>query len=75
MTINSKSLSNNAFWDQKPIWCQPWSIITTGILIIGISLFWPARLWFSIILSILIFFWWLLFLILAPMSYRDQLEN
>ena len=66
MDLNSKK----SYWDLKPIWCQPWSIITTGILLLLLSLITFNNL---IIFSICAFFivtWWVLFLIIAPNSYQ-----
>ena len=31
------SNSKKRFWDLKPYWCQPWSIITFGILVLTFS--------------------------------------
>ena len=62
MDTNSKK----SFWDSKPYWCQPWSIISFGILVLIFS--WKIFNSF-IITSILGFFiivWWIVFLILAP---------
>ena len=58
------------FWDSKPYWCQPWSIISFGVLVLVFSF---KLLNNSIITSILGFFilvWWIVFLILAPNSYQ-----
>ena len=63
---------NLDFWGEKPFWCQPWSIILTGVSIIVISLLWPGIIWISALLTILIVLWWMLFLVIAPSLYRDQ---
>ena len=58
------------FWDSKPYWCQPWSIISFGVLVLIFSF---KILNNTIITSILGFFilvWWIVFLILAPNSYQ-----
>ena len=61
------------FWDSKPYWCQPWTIISFGIICI-VSI-WKVfnNLIITTIVSLIIFSWWVLFLILAPSSY--QLDN
>ena len=61
------------FWDSKPFWCQPWSIISFGMISIISS--WKVfnNLIITSIVSLIILTWWLVFLILAPNSY--QLEN
>lgn len=53
-------------WDHKPWWCQPWSIILTGITIISGSWWLLNNIFLTIILSILIFIWWFYFLYLYP---------
>ena len=66
MDTNSKK----SFWDSKPYWCQPWSIISFGVLVLIFSF---KLLNNTIITSILAFFilvWWIVFLILAPNSYQ-----
>ncbi|WP_332299693.1 DUF6737 family protein [Prochlorococcus marinus] len=66
MDTNAKK----SFWDSKPNWCQPWSIISFGVLVLIFSF---KLLNNTIITSILAFFilvWWIVFLILAPNSYQ-----
>ena len=66
MDTNAKK----SFWDSKPYWCQPWSIISFGVLVLIFSF---KLLNNAIITSILAFFilvWWIVFLILAPNSYH-----
>ena len=61
------------FWDSKPYWCKPWSIIIFGL--ITIVTIWKVFNNFIItsMVSLIIFSWWVLFLIVVPNSY--QLEN
>jgi len=62
-----------SIWSLKPWWCQPWSIITTGVVVLAASLLWPARWWVSLVPGVLIGLWWLLFLVLVPSAWaRDQ---
>ena len=70
MDLNSKQ----KFWDQKPNWCQPWSIIAFGILVLIFS--WTVLNNFIIttILGFLVIAWWVLFLIIVPSSY-DETTN
>jgi hypothetical protein len=53
-------------WDFKPWWCQPWSILLTGIIVIGLSWLFLKIWWLTTIISILILSWWLYFLIIVP---------
>ena len=67
------SNSKKSLWDSKPYWCQPWSIISFGVLVLIISwnLFENATV--TSVLLFLVFVWWILFLIIAPYLY--QLNN
>ena len=71
MNTNKKKI----FWDSKPYWCQPWSIIGFGI--VSIFSIWKVfnNLIITSIVSLIIFSWWAVFLILAPNSYKLDNEN
>ena len=62
--------SKTSFWDSKPYWCQPWSIISFGVLVITLSWELFNNIIITSILGFFIFVWWILFLILAPNSYQ-----
>ena len=70
-----ESNSKKKFWDLKPYWCQPWSIIGFGILVLFLSWNFFHNLIISSILGFFIIIWWIIFLILAPNSYKDILDN
>ena len=70
MDLNSKQ----KFWDQKPYWCQPWSIITFGILVLIFSWTFFNNFIITTILGFMVIVWWALFLIIAPSSY-DETTN
>lgn len=53
-------------WSYKPWWCQPWSILLTGITIISSSWFVLKIIWLTIIISIPILTWMGFFLIIWP---------
>ena len=63
--------SQSKFWKLKPYWCQPWSIISVGILLVIFSWILLKNLIITLIFGFLIIIWWLVFLILAPSSYED----
>ncbi|WP_216903448.1 DUF6737 family protein [Synechococcus sp. CCY 9618] len=59
-------------WNQKPWWCQPWSILLTGLGVIGTS-WWMFHLWWiSAGVTVVITAWWLLFLVLMPAAWQAQ---
>tara|TARA_Y100001968_G_scaffold199678_1_gene183271 strand:- start:417 stop:635 length:219 start_codon:yes stop_codon:yes gene_type:complete len=66
-----ESNSKKKFWDLKPYWCQPWSIIAFGILVLIFSWKFFNNIIISSILSFFIICWWVLFLIIAPILYDE----
>ena len=64
-----------SFWDEKPQWCKPWSIVFTGVFILAFSIWWPGYLWLTILLSVIVFIWWALFLLIVPSAYKEQFTN
>ena len=71
MDTNSKK----SFWDSKPYWCQPWSIISFGVLVLIFSWKLFNNIIFTLVIGMFIFVWWILFLILAPNSYHVNSEE
>jgi hypothetical protein len=61
-----------SLWALKPWWCQPWSILLTGIVAIAGSWFLLGRLWITIPGAALVLLWWWLFLVLVPTAYRAE---
>ena len=67
--------SKNDIWKLKPFWCQPWSIIGFGMISnFSIWKVFDNRIITSIS-SLIIFSWWVVFLIIAPNSYRLDNDN
>ena len=69
------SNSKKKFWDLKPYWCQPWSIITVGTLILTFSWTLFNNIIITSILAFLVIVWWILFLIIVPISYLENSEK
>ncbi|MCX5945079.1 MAG: hypothetical protein NTZ53_07165 [Cyanobacteria bacterium] len=61
-----------SLWALKPWWCQPWSILLTGIAAIAGSWLLLGRLWITIPCAALVLLWWWLFLVLVPAAYRSE---
>ena len=59
-----------SFWDEKPYWCQPWSIIMFGVLVIILSWELFSKIIISSILGCFVLVWWIVFLILVPKNYK-----
>ena len=62
--------SNKSFWELKPYWCQPWSIISFGVLVL--IFIWKLfnNVVITTIIGFFIFIWWILFLLIAPNSFQ-----
>jgi hypothetical protein len=71
---NSTTVSPD-LWQSKPWWCQPWTIILTGVLIVAGSWLVLHIWWITIPLGILIGIWWLYFLVLVPQMLRQMAEE
>lgn len=69
---NSKSLT---VWNYKPWWCQPWTILLTGITIISSSWLLFKIIWITVSISLVIIFWWVYFLILYPQMMPEYLSK
>ncbi len=75
MSKHKINIFANQFWDQKPLWCQPWSVIFTGILITILGFVLIKIIILNLILSIFVVLWWFLFLYVAPLTYINQLND
>jgi hypothetical protein len=72
---NRNSVDTLNIWHYKPWWCQPWSIILTGMTIILTSwLLWHI-LWLSIVVAIPISIWWVYFLLLYPKIAQEMMSQ
>ncbi len=66
-----------SFWSEKPWWCQPWTIILSGLFIIIASWISLHKPFITVALSLLVLIWWFMFLFLAPrayLEYQNQLD-
>ena len=72
--IESNNPSTN-IWDYKPAWCQPWSILLTGTVIVAGSWLVLHILWLTILVSGSIFAWWVYFLILYPRMFARYMSS
>jgi hypothetical protein len=62
-------------WSQKPWWCQPWSIVLTGLAVVGGSWWWLRLWWLSLPLAAAVAVWWWLFLVLVPAAVAAEAQN
>lgn len=68
-----KSNNSTSVWDYKPGWCQPWSIILTGITIVAGSWLLLHKIWLTAAVSLPIVAWWIYFLILYPKAFAEYI--
>ncbi len=62
----------DSIWDLKPWWCQPWSILLTGLAIVGSSWLVLHLWWITAGAALVIGAWWLLFLVLMPAAWKQS---
>ena len=73
MKINhTKSIS---VWDYKPGWCQPWSIILTGMTIVAGSWLVLHNIWLTIAISLPVIAWWVYFLLIYPKAFAEYIAS
>ncbi len=62
----------DSLWCHKPWWCQPWSILLTGVVVVGGSWWWLRIWWITAPLGLAVLLWWWLFLVAVPAAYRAE---
>lgn len=67
--------SKGSIWDEKPWWCQPWTIVLTGLGADSASWLLWQRWWITAPVAGAVLVWWWLFLVLVPTAYRQQSED
>jgi hypothetical protein len=72
---NYDSANTLNVWHYKPWWCQPWSILLTGM--IGITTTWLLwhTIWLSIVVAIPISIWWVYFLLIYPRIASEMMSQ
>jgi hypothetical protein len=70
MTQKSPSI-----WNYKPWWCQPWSIILTGILLISGSWLLLLNVWITIFVAIPVLTWMIYFVLIFPKLAIASIEK
>jgi hypothetical protein len=62
-------------WHYKPWWCQPWSILLTGLTAIGGSWLLLRLVWVTVLVAIPVLTWMGFFLLIYPKLMADELDN
>jgi hypothetical protein len=71
----TEELVSPNMWQSKPWWCQPWTIILTGVIIITSSWLIFHTLWLTVPVAALIVLWWTYFLIIVPRLLMEMRAN
>jgi hypothetical protein len=64
-----------SIWQHKPWWCQPWSILLTGITIISGSWLVFQRLWITALVAIPILAWMGFFILVYPKAMQSAASD
>ena len=60
-------------WKYKPWWCQPWSILLTGITLIGGSWLLFKTIWVSLLIALPVLTWMGFFLLIWPELMKQSM--
>lgn len=60
-------------WNEKPWWCQPWSILLTGISLISGSWLLFEKVWLTSLVAVPVGVWMGFFLLIWPQLMKEQL--
>ncbi|KAL0746336.1 hypothetical protein Bca101_028338 [Brassica carinata] len=69
------SLEYDSVWDTKPSWCQPWTIMVTGLSIVACSWVILHSVLVSSLAVGLVGAWWYIFLYSYPKSYSEMIAE
>lgn len=64
-----------SIWKMKPWWCQPWSIVLTGLLMPSGLWLLSHRLWMVLPVAAAVVLWWFVFLYAVPKQYAAALTD
>ncbi|MFB2937169.1 DUF6737 family protein [Aerosakkonemataceae cyanobacterium BLCC-F154] len=59
-------------WNYKPWWCQPWSILLTGTILISGSWFIWRTFWLTLAIALPVLAWMGFFLLIWPQLIRQS---
>jgi hypothetical protein len=62
-------------WQYKPWWCQPWSILLTGAVLISGSWLLGHRVWLTLLVALPVVTWMVYFLLVYPRLMQPYLQQ
>ena len=65
----------SSLWQSKPWWCQPWTILLTGLAAITASWLLLQRWWISAPVALAVLLWWWVFLVVVPRAYQAEMNE
>jgi len=68
-------MTKPSLWKQKPWWCQPWSIVLTGITVPTAVWALTHRWWLVLPIALGVSLWWFVFLYLVPRQYAELAQS
>lgn len=66
---------SGSLWRSKPWWCQPWTIVASGLAGIAISWLLLERWWLTSLVAGAVVLWWTVFLWQVPRAYQQALAT
>ncbi|NJO41231.1 MAG: hypothetical protein HC769_16075 [Cyanobacteria bacterium CRU_2_1] len=66
--MGNEEKTTRSVWDYKPWWCQPWSILLTGITLISGSWVLFKLWWITILVALPVLTWLGFFLLIYPQA-------
>ena len=73
--MTESSFNSYNIWQSKPWWCQPWTIILTGVFLVISSWLLFHNIWITIGLTSLILLWWYYFLLVVPKLFKEYYQS
>ncbi|KAL2633817.1 hypothetical protein R1flu_005296 [Riccia fluitans] len=73
--LDDLSLEYESVWDTKPAWCQPWTILTTGLAVVGGSWLSFQNIFVTGCVGFVIGAWWFIFLYAYPLAYTEMIAE
>lgn len=62
-------------WSYKPWWCQPWSILLTGLGVMGGSWWLLHQIWVTVLVAVPILAWMGFFLLVYPKLFAEAMQQ
>lgn len=73
--LSKKSIAMSkagSVWAYKPWWCQPWSILLTGAVLIGGSWGLMHTIWLTVLVAVPVVVWMVFFLLVYPRLMQES---